>query len=202
VKWLIEPEQGSRWSRAQVGRLWTSLADFYIRQGLYEHARDVYEEGLGTVTTVRDFSLIFDTLTQFEETLIAHRLATAGDEDEEEEPPAPDDDGADALLRDDANDIDLRRAPRALDRWLAGAPRPYGARVRMRESGGADAGPEQPPPAPPARVHALAQTGPRARAQAGATGALDGAATGAAEQRHAAPEPAQRARVAQARQAV
>jgi len=147
VKWLIEPEQGSRWSRAQVGRLWTSLADFYIRQGLYEHARDVYEEGLGTVTTVRDFSLIFDTLTQFEETLIAHRLATAGDEDEEE-PPAPDDDGADALLRDDANDIDLRRAPRALDPWLAGAPRPYGARVRMRESGGADAGPEQPPPPP------------------------------------------------------
>ena len=93
----------------QVGRLWTSLADFYIRQGLYEHARDVYEEGLQTVTTVRDFSLIFDTLTQFEETLIAHRLATA-DEDEEEELPA-DDDGADALLRDDVNDIDLRRGP-------------------------------------------------------------------------------------------
>ena len=90
-----------------MGRLWTSLADFYIRQGLYEHARDVYEEGLQTVTTVRDFSLIFDTLTQFEETLIAHRLATA-DEEEEEEPPA-DDDGADALLRDDVNDIDLRR---------------------------------------------------------------------------------------------
>ena len=92
-----------------MGRLWTSLADFYIRQGLYEHARDVYEEGLQTVTTVRDFSLIFDTLTQFEETLIAHRLATA-DEDEEEELPA-DDDGADALLRDDVNDIDLRRGP-------------------------------------------------------------------------------------------
>lgn len=92
-----------------MGRLWTSLADFYIRQGLYEHARDVYEEGLQTVTTVRDFSLIFDTLTQFEETLIAHRLATA-DEDEDEEPPA-DDDGADALLRDDVNDIDLRHGP-------------------------------------------------------------------------------------------
>ena len=95
-----------------MGRLWTSLADFYIRQGLYEHARDVYEEGLQTVTTVRDFSLIFDTLTQFEETLIAHRLATA-DEDEEEELSA-DDDGADALLREDVNDIDLRRGPARL----------------------------------------------------------------------------------------
>ena len=48
----------------QVGRLWTSLADYYIRRGMYEKARDVYEEGLTTVVTVRDFSLIFDTLTQ------------------------------------------------------------------------------------------------------------------------------------------
>ena len=36
----------------QVGRLWTSLADYYIRQGHYESARDVYEEGLTTVITV------------------------------------------------------------------------------------------------------------------------------------------------------
>ena len=56
----------SHWcsSSLQVGRLWTSLADYYIRRGLIEKARDVYEEGLTTVTTVRDFSLIFDTLTQ------------------------------------------------------------------------------------------------------------------------------------------
>ena len=93
----------------QVGRLWTSLADFYIRQGLYEHARDVYEEGLATVTTVRDFSLIFDTLTQFEETLIAHRLATNGEDEDEEAP--DDDDGTNCLLRDDVNDIDLRCSP-------------------------------------------------------------------------------------------
>ena len=53
-----------RCSASQVGRLWTSLADYYIRRGLIEKARDVYEEGLTTVTTVRDFSLIFDTLTQ------------------------------------------------------------------------------------------------------------------------------------------
>jgi pentatricopeptide repeat protein len=38
---------------AQVGRLWTSLADYYIRRGLFEKARDVYEEGLGSVMTVR-----------------------------------------------------------------------------------------------------------------------------------------------------
>jgi hypothetical protein len=36
--------------RMQVGRLWTSLADFFIRQALFEKARDVYEEGLTTVS--------------------------------------------------------------------------------------------------------------------------------------------------------
>ena len=48
----------------QVGRLWTSLSDFYIRRGMFEKARDVYEEGLTSVITVHDFSLIFDAYTQ------------------------------------------------------------------------------------------------------------------------------------------
>ena len=47
-----------------MGRLWTSLADYYIRRGLFEKARDVYEEGLTSVITVHDFSLIFDAYTQ------------------------------------------------------------------------------------------------------------------------------------------
>lgn len=34
-----------------MGRLWTSLADFFIRQALFEKARDVYEEGLTTVSS-------------------------------------------------------------------------------------------------------------------------------------------------------
>ena len=48
----------------QVGRLWTSLADYFIRRGMFERARDVYEEGLTSVVTVRDFSLVYDALTQ------------------------------------------------------------------------------------------------------------------------------------------
>ena len=59
----------------QVGRLWTALADYFIRQGMFEKARDVYEEGLTTVITVRDFSLIFDALTTFETSLLEARLA-------------------------------------------------------------------------------------------------------------------------------
>lgn len=113
---------------------------------MYESARDVYEEGLTTVTTVRcvlhmefccacllnvwhgwlvdtadtdccfvwhrDFSLIFDTLTQFEETLLQHKIEHGGaDEDEPEQANGTDhDDGEDFLLKDDENDIDLRCA--------------------------------------------------------------------------------------------
>lgn len=51
-------------ARCQVGRLWTSLADYFIRRGMFESARDVYEEGLTSVVTVRDFSLVYDALTQ------------------------------------------------------------------------------------------------------------------------------------------
>lgn len=90
----------------QVGKLWTSLADYYIRQGMMEKARDVYEEGLNTVTTVRDFSLIFDTLTHFEESLITYKLQNQGDEEE-----VSDTEEVDAetfVLKDGISDLDLR----------------------------------------------------------------------------------------------
>ncbi|KAI3904851.1 hypothetical protein MKW92_037633 [Papaver armeniacum] len=57
-----------------VGTLWTSLADYYIRKGLFGNARDVFEEGITTVVTVRDFSVIFDAYSQFELSLISARM--------------------------------------------------------------------------------------------------------------------------------
>lgn len=51
----------------QLGHLWNSLADYYVRSGLFERARDIYEEAIQTVTTVRDFSQVFDAYAQFEE---------------------------------------------------------------------------------------------------------------------------------------
>lgn len=72
----------------EVGRLWTSLAEYYIRRNLHEKARDVFEEGLTTVVTVRDFSVIFDSYAQFEESMLAHKMESidlSDDEDEEEE---------------------------------------------------------------------------------------------------------------------
>ncbi|GMY37237.1 pre-mRNA-splicing factor SYF1 [Fagus crenata] len=70
-----------------VGRLWTSLAEYYIRRNLHEKARDIFEEGMMTVLTVRDFSLLFDSYMQFEEIILAHKMETtlSLDDGEEEE---------------------------------------------------------------------------------------------------------------------
>ena len=62
---------------------------------------------------MRDFSLIFDALTTFEESLLAARMEA------DEEPEAPeaadtDDDGADFLLKDPGSDVDLRCGPPCL----------------------------------------------------------------------------------------
>ncbi|XVE87950.1 hypothetical protein DITRI_Ditri19aG0029600 [Diplodiscus trichospermus] len=69
----------------EVGRLWTSLADYYIRRNLFEKARDVFEEGITTVVTMRDFSVIFDTYSQFEESMVALKMETMDLSDEEDE---------------------------------------------------------------------------------------------------------------------
>lgn len=58
----------------QRGILWVGLARYYINRGLYERARDVFEEGITTVMTVRDFSVVFDTYAEAEEALITIKL--------------------------------------------------------------------------------------------------------------------------------
>ncbi|KUF89320.1 hypothetical protein AM588_10005568 [Phytophthora nicotianae] len=71
----------------EVGRLWCSLATYFVRLGLFESARDVYEEGIRTVVTVRDFSMIFDAYVKFIEAMLTAEmdLAAGGDEDDDEE---------------------------------------------------------------------------------------------------------------------
>ncbi|XP_021902168.1 pre-mRNA-splicing factor SYF1 isoform X2 [Carica papaya] len=69
----------------EVGRLWTSLADYYIRRKLFEKTRDIFEEGMTTVITVRDFSVIFDAYSQFEESMVAHKMENMDSSDEEED---------------------------------------------------------------------------------------------------------------------
>mmetsp|Transcript_24442 Transcript_24442/g.35917 ORF Transcript_24442/g.35917 Transcript_24442/m.35917 type:complete len:888 (+) Transcript_24442:79-2742(+) len=66
----------------EVGRLWTRLADFYIRLGQFEKARDVYEEAIHAVITVRDFTLVFDAYAKFEESVLMAKMREA-EEDQE-----------------------------------------------------------------------------------------------------------------------
>ncbi|KAF2879813.1 hypothetical protein ILUMI_26340 [Ignelater luminosus] len=58
----------------QLGHLWNCLADYYVRSGLFDRARDIYEEAIQTVTTVRDFTQVFDAYAQFEELSLGKRM--------------------------------------------------------------------------------------------------------------------------------
>lgn len=69
----------------QVGHLWNSLADYYIRSGLFERARDIYEESIQTVTTVRDFTHVFDAYAQFEELSLSKRMEDLQENEDEDE---------------------------------------------------------------------------------------------------------------------
>lgn len=51
----------------EVGKLWIFLADYYTRLGLFGRARDVFEEAIATITTARDFGIIFNAYMKFEE---------------------------------------------------------------------------------------------------------------------------------------
>ena len=58
----------------QVGLLWNSLADYYTRSSHFERARDIYEEAIQTVVTVRDFTQVFDAYAQFEESMVSAKI--------------------------------------------------------------------------------------------------------------------------------
>lgn len=61
----------------QRGKLWSGLATYWITRGNFEKARDVYEEAITTVMTVRDFTLAFDSYTEFEESIIGSLMDAA-----------------------------------------------------------------------------------------------------------------------------
>lgn len=48
-------------------------------------ARDVYEEAILTVVTVRDFTQVFDSYAQFEENMIAAKMETTAEMGQDEE---------------------------------------------------------------------------------------------------------------------
>ncbi|KAF2803041.1 uncharacterized protein BDZ99DRAFT_400128 [Mytilinidion resinicola] len=91
----------------QRGILWVGLARYWINKGEYERARDVFEEGVTTVMTVRDFSIVFDTYAEAEESLIGIKM---------EEAAARSDKGKINEDADDDLDIRLMRFEQLMDR--------------------------------------------------------------------------------------
>ena len=61
----------------QRGKLWAGLATYWITKGSFERARDVFEEGIMSVMTVRDFTLVFDSFAEFEESIIGTLMDAA-----------------------------------------------------------------------------------------------------------------------------
>jgi pre-mRNA-splicing factor SYF1 len=89
----------------QVGKIWNSLARWWILKGEWEKARDVYEEALGSVMTVRDFSMVFDTYAKMEEDILSAQMTQL-----EDNGPSP------GVLEETDVDIGLARFERLMER--------------------------------------------------------------------------------------
>ncbi|KAF8772544.1 hypothetical protein HU200_005501 [Digitaria exilis] len=96
----------------EAGVLWTTLAGHYARKGIHDKARDVFEEGITTASTVKDFRLVFESYLNFEHALVAAELDKGAQEE-----------SSDAVLqgcwladnKDDA-DMNMARLERLLER--------------------------------------------------------------------------------------
>ncbi|KAI9003360.1 hypothetical protein DFJ74DRAFT_435548 [Hyaloraphidium curvatum] len=101
----------------QVGKLWNTLAKWFVLKGEFERARDVYEEGMRKVATVRDFSMIFDAYAEFEESIISNTMSSDDPPEEDQEviaalPPMD----LDISFADLALDLKIARLDRLIER--------------------------------------------------------------------------------------
>ncbi|KAK4985383.1 pre-mRNA-splicing factor syf1 [Elasticomyces elasticus] len=111
----------------QRGILWVGLARYWINKGDYERARDVLEEGITTVMTSRDFTIIFDTYAEVEETMVNLKMDEAAARSEKGRIDADADAELDIMvLRFESlmgrrpflvNDVLLRQNPHNVNEW-------------------------------------------------------------------------------------
>ena len=60
----------SRFPDDNTGKLWSGLANHFVGLGMFDRARDVFEEGMGSCVRVRDFALLWDAYSELEEGLL------------------------------------------------------------------------------------------------------------------------------------
>ena len=54
----------------EVGNMWLGFADFFIRRGMFEKARAIFEEALNTIKVSRDFGIVYNGYLRFEEEVL------------------------------------------------------------------------------------------------------------------------------------
>ena len=111
----------------QRGILWVSLARYWINRGDSERARDIFEEGITTVMTVRDFTVVFDAYAETEEAIIGYKMDEAAARSDKGRPNVDADLDLDIrMLRFEAlmdrrpfliNDVLLRQNPHNVVEW-------------------------------------------------------------------------------------
>ena len=58
----------------EIGNLWVTLGNYYIKIGLIDKAREIFEEALEKVLSVRDFSLVFNSYLNFEQKIMKQNI--------------------------------------------------------------------------------------------------------------------------------
>ena len=112
----------------QAGRLWTGLATYWIKRGEFDRAKAVFEKGMKSVLTIRDFSQVFDAYAEFGQSILDAMMASLEDEDEEDKEDAAETEQeldrhmkAFEELADRRpflhNDVLLRRNPNDVQEW-------------------------------------------------------------------------------------
>ena len=100
----------------EVGNLWVTLANYYIKIGYIDKAREIFEEALEKVLTVRDFSLVFNSYLNFEQEIMKQNLFSNDvDENENENENMGDDLENNDKLYDKLDDFELKELENAFD---------------------------------------------------------------------------------------
>jgi pre-mRNA-splicing factor SYF1 len=126
---LIVKRDGLSVYKDQAGRLWTGLATYWIKRGEFDRAKTMFEAGIASVLTIRDFSQIFDAYSEFCESLISALMESLEnpDEDEDEEDVKQTEAELDAKMKEFedltdrrpflVNEVLLRRNPNDVQEW-------------------------------------------------------------------------------------
>lgn len=69
----------------QAGRLWVGLATYWIKKGELEKSKQIFENGMNSVVTIRDFTQIFDSYAETSEQIIQFLMDELNEEEHEEE---------------------------------------------------------------------------------------------------------------------